>query len=281
MRAKQNPLPISRSLDFPISRLHARGRARRRGLPSVLISSTFVLYMRTDAPAPLAETLFGRTRTALLGLLLAHPDEWLHLRQIARESGTSAGTAHRELQVLVNLGLLLREPGPTAVRFKANAGHPVFPELKNLFAKTSGASELLRAGLEKLGATVELAFIYGSVARGEERAGSDIDLLVIGPASLADVLKAIRPALETLRREVNPAVYSRAEFARKAAEGHSFIQRVLQEPKIFLKGDARELGQPGEDRKAAPPRSAPRRNPATSARPRPKPRRRSSRRAQQ
>jgi len=89
---------------------------------------------------------------------------------------------------------------------------------------------------------VTLAFIYGSVARGEQRAGSDIDLMVIGSASLASVLKALRPAVEKLRREVNPTVYTEAEFARKAREGHSFVERVLKEPKILLIGEARELG---------------------------------------
>jgi predicted nucleotidyltransferase len=211
--------------------------------------------MRTTPPASFADSLLGRTRAGLLGHVLGHPDEWFHLRQIARESGASAGTAHRELQALVDLGLLLRESSGAAVRFKANTEHPVFPELQSLLAKTGGVSALIRSGLATLGDAVETAFIYGSVARGEQRASSDIDLMVIGNVSLVRLLKALRPAIETLRREVNPTVYTREEFARKAREGHSFVERVLGEPKIFLKGDARELGQSGENRKAAPARS--------------------------
>jgi predicted nucleotidyltransferase len=140
---------------------------------------------------------------------------------------------------------------------------------------------MLRSGLAALGDAVELAFIYGSVARGEQRASSDIDLMVVGNVPLSAVLKALRPVTETLRREVNPTVYSRAEFARKAKEGHSFVERVLAEPKIFLKGDARELGQSGENRKAAPARGTPRRNSKTATGVGSQPRRRKTRGAKQ
>lgn len=221
--------------------------------------------MRTKPVPTLADSLLGRTRAGLLAHVLGHPDEWFHLRQIARESGASAGTAHRELNALVDLGLLIRESNDASVRFKANTGHPIFPELQSLLAKTGGMPALLRTGLAKLGDAVELAFVYGSVARGEQRASSDIDLMVIGSVSLSALLKALRPVTETLRREVNPTVYSRDEFARKAKEGHSFVERILAEPKIFLKGDARELGQSGENRKAAPARGTRRRNSKAAA----------------
>jgi predicted nucleotidyltransferase len=229
--------------------------------------------MRTT-PATLADSLLGRTRAALLGHVLGHPDEWFHLRQIARESGASAGTAHRELNALVDLGLLLRESIGAAVRFKANTAHPVFPELQSLLAKTGGMPALLRSGIESLGDAVETAFIYGSVARGEQRASSDIDLMVIGDVSLSGLLKALRPVTGALRRDVNPTVYSREEFDRKAREGHSFVERVLAEPKIFLKGGVRESGKPGENRKVASPRGEARRNPKAVARPGAQPRRR-------
>jgi len=233
--------------------------------------STIVLIMRTGNNASLASALLGRSRAALLSLLFEHPDEWFHLRQIARETGTSPGTAHRELGGLVDLGLVLRDAGDISVRFKANTEATVFPELKSLLAKTTGASRLLRAGLATLGNAVQAAFIYGSVARGEERAGSDIDVMIIGTTSLAAVLKALRSATDTLRREVNPTVYAPEEFARKAQRGHAFVERVMAEPKIFLIGDAHELGQLGQDREAASPRAPARRDSKTPARARSKP----------
>ncbi|HUF19678.1 MAG TPA: helix-turn-helix domain-containing protein [Burkholderiales bacterium] len=249
-------------------------------MQTVFNLSTFVLNMRTRLPASLADALLGRTRAALLALLLEHPDEWFHLRQIARESGASAGTAHRELQSLVELGLLLREADGATVRFRANSEHPVFPELQGFLAKTAGAFELIRSGIARLGDSVASAFIYGSVARGEQKADSDIDLMVIGSTSLATVLTTLRPAVESLRRELNPTVYSAEEFSSKAREGHSFIERVLREPKIFLKGDASELEQLGKDRKAAPARPATRRNPATVKRTRTQPGRRTGKGSQ-
>jgi uncharacterized protein len=230
--------------------------------------------MRTDNISSLAEALLGRSRAALLSMLFGHADEWFHLRQIARESGTSPGTAHRELGTLVELGLVLRDPSQVSVRFKANTDAAVFPELKSLLAKTSGARELLRGCLTGLDDKVRVAFIYGSVARTEERAGSDIDVMIVGTVSLTDVLKVLRPAVAALRRELNPTVYSLQEFARKSSQGHSFIRRVLGEPKIFLIGDAHELGQLGQDREAASSRPAAGRDSAPAARARSKPRRR-------
>jgi predicted nucleotidyltransferase len=232
--------------------------------------------MTTYPRDPVAVGLLGRTRAALLSLLLSHADEWFHLRQIARECATSPGTAHRELQSLVALGLVIREPGATSVRFKANMDAPVFPELKGLLAKTAGALPMLRECMVALDNAVRAAFVYGSVARGEEKAGSDIDLMVVGSVTLAAVLKALRPAAQELRREVNPTVYTTGEFARKAQEGHSFIRRVLAEPKVFLIGDERELGKLGEDREAASPRPAAGRDTAAAARSPAKHRRRPS-----
>jgi predicted nucleotidyltransferase len=213
----------------------------------------------------LASSLLGQSRAALLALLFEHPDESFQSRQLARYAAISPGTVHRELATLVELGLVLREVEETAVRFKANEAAPVYPELKALLAKTAGAAQLLRAGLTALGEAVQVAFIYGSVAAGQARASSDIDLMIIGTASLSAVLKALRPAIETLRREVNPSVYPAAEFALKTHQGHSFIRRILAEPKIFLIGDEHELRELGQDRKTASARSASRRNPASAA----------------
>jgi predicted nucleotidyltransferase len=227
-------------------------------------------------PPTIADALLGRTRAAMLALLFDRADEWFHLRKLARETGASPGTAHRELRALVAIGLVLRQQVDTSVQFKANTDSPVFAELKSLLTKTAGAAQLLRAALSTLDRSVSTAFIYGSVARGEQRAGSDIDVMIVGTIGLAAVLKALKPAADALHREINPTVYTPEEFTRKARAGHSFIQRIIAEPKIFLIGDAPELGQLSEDRQAASPRAATRRNPASTARTRAQPRRRSS-----
>jgi DNA-binding MarR family transcriptional regulator len=223
-----------------------------RSLRRVLKTRTLDLIVRTPSPPDsLASTLLGQSRAALLALLFEHPDESFQSRQLARYAAISPGTVHRELASLVALGLVLREVDEAAVRFRANVAASVYPELKGLLAKTSGASQLLRAALGKLGAAVRVAFIYGSIATGKARANSDIDLMIIGAVSLSTALKALRPAIERLRRDVNPSVYPAAEFALKSQQGHSFIRRIMAKPKIFLIGDEHELGQLSQDRKAA------------------------------
>ncbi|MBI4311006.1 MAG: nucleotidyltransferase domain-containing protein [Chloroflexi bacterium] len=123
-------------------------------------------------------------------------------------------------------------------------------ELKSLVLKTAGAGELLREALESLSDKIMAAFIYGSLASGRERTGSDVDLMVIGAASFAEVSKALRSVEERLGREVNPAVYTTAEFRRKLADGHSFLDRVVKEKKIFLVGGEDELGRLAQERLA-------------------------------
>jgi hypothetical protein len=235
--------------------------------------------LRTATLASLATNLLGQSRAALLALLFEHPDEWFQSRQLARYAAISPGTVHRELAALVALGLVSRRAEENAVRFKANEAAAVYPELKALLAKTAGAPQMLRGGLAALGEAVQLAFIYGSLARGEARANSDIDLMIVGSVSLAAVLKALRPAIETLRRDVNPSVYPKAEFTLKAHQGHSFIRRVMVEPKIFLIGDEHELRELSQDRKTASPRGAARRNPAPATRRRAQPGGRPARKA--
>lgn len=234
----------------------------------------------TTAPASLASSLLGQSRAALLALLFEYPDESFQSRQLARYAGISPGTVHRELGTLVELGLVLREAEETAVRFRANEAASIYPELKALLAKTAGAAQLLRDGLTALGEAVQIAFIYGSVAKGQARASSDIDLMIIGTASLSNVLKALRPNIERLRRAVNPSVYPAAEFALKTRQDHPFIRRVLTEPKLFLIGDEHELGQLSQDRKAASAHRRARRNPAVAARRRTGPARRANRNTQ-
>jgi len=109
--------------------------------------------------------------------------------------------------------------------------------------KTVGAVGVLRSGLEMLGDGIRLAFIYGSLARGEETVASDVDLLVIGAAGLFDVVSALAPAQETLRREVNPAVFPRAEARRKLREGDPFLTAVVEGPKLFVIGGEHELAE--------------------------------------
>ena len=126
----------------------------------------------------------------------------------------------------------------------------MFAELKSLLMKTAGLTDVLRTALAPLADHIDVAFVHGSIARGNERQGSDVDMMVVGDALFADVVAAIGPAQEQLQREVNPTVYPPAEFQMKLAAGHHFLKRVMAGNKVFLIGDERGLERLAEERSA-------------------------------
>ncbi len=196
----------------------------------------------------LGTTLFARNRRAVLALLYGHPDEEFYLRQVIRAAGGGVGGVQRELDQLTRAGILRRTVRGNQVFFQANADCPVFEELKGLVTKTAGAAGVLRTALALLGGRIRIAFIFGSLARGQERAQSDVDLLVVGEVAFREVVAALADAQARLRREVNPSVYPPEEFCRKLSAGHHFLRSVLKGEKIFLIGDQRELARLAEKR---------------------------------
>jgi len=209
--------------------------------------------MRTRRPNPrpqLVEILFGAYRRRILGLLLLRPDESFYVREIARVTGVPAGSLHRELKVLTETGLLVRTTAGNQVRYQANRSCPIFEELAGILRKTAGLADVLRELLMPLGKKISLAFVFGSVARGEARLSSDIDLLVVGSVPFADVVEACHTGTQRLGREVNPVVMSKTAFQVKNREHDRFVSRVAKEPKIFLIGDARDFEKLAENRAA-------------------------------
>ncbi len=194
---------------------------------------------------PVSRLLFGSTRREVLGLLLGRPDERFYLREIVRAARSGFGALQRELKQLVEAGLVKREAGGHQVYFSANRDAAIFPELRAIMEKTAGAVDVLRACLARLlnQGRVDLAFVYGSVASGKTTARSDVDLLVVGDVSLAQIVPALRAAEARLGREVNPTVYPVKEFRDKVKRGGSFLKRILAGPKLFVAGDDRELGR--------------------------------------
>ena len=198
----------------------------------------------------LGTTLFARSRRAVLALLYGHPDQEFYLRQVIRASGGGVGGIQRELDRLTKAGIVLRTVRGSQVFFQANADCPIFEEIKALMAKTAGAADLLRAALAPLGDRIRVAFVFGSVARAQQNAGSDVDLLVVGEVAFGEVVAALADAQAKLRRDVNPTVYPPEEFSAKASAGHHFLRGVLKREKIFLIGDERELARLVEKRLA-------------------------------
>ncbi len=184
----------------------------------------------------IAHYLLGQTRSSVLSALFLHPDKSLHVRELARVTGASPGSLHRELRALSDLGLLLRQEVGRQVHYQANPQCPVFAELAGLLRKTAGVADVLRDALVPLGKRVALAFVYGSVAAGTERSGSDVDVMLLGSAGFADVALALADVQATLGREVNPTPMSTQDFARKLADGDGFSRSVAASPKIWLIG---------------------------------------------
>lgn len=197
-----------------------------------------------------AALLFGAYRRDVLARLLLHPEESLHVRELARALGKPPGTLLRELNALAAAGVLVRRPVGNQVHFQANPASPIYEELRGILKKTVGVADVLREALAPLGGNVRAAFVYGSVARGDERARSDLDVMVVGDASFGDVVAALAPVQESLRREVNPNVYPALEFRKKLAAGDPFLKRVLAERKIFIVGGEDDLGKPAAHRPA-------------------------------
>jgi predicted nucleotidyltransferase len=184
----------------------------------------------------LLDTLFGVQRQRALGWLLLHPDDAVHVRELARLTGTSAGSLHRELARLAEAGLLTRSERGNQVLYQANRACPVFAELAGLCRKTGGLADVLRTALLGLADRIRFALVFGSVARGTETSLSDVDVLVVGEADFAEVVMALHPCQEVLGREVNPVVYSEAEWRARVDGDDPFVRDILQNPVMLLLG---------------------------------------------
>jgi len=194
--------------------------------------------MSTKMPA-LSDVLFGQIRGGVLALLYGSADKAFYVRQIARHVNASAGAVRRELEKLAAVELIVRTSVGNLVFYQANQHHPIFPEMRALVNKTVGIFHILRSALESLSSRTSIAFVYGSIARQEERAGSDIDLMTIGDIELDDVLVRLQEAETELGRAVNPTVYSIDEFKRKLEEGNHFLNAVLDGKKSILDWERR------------------------------------------
>jgi predicted nucleotidyltransferase len=191
----------------------------------------------------LSSTLFGKTRRIILALLYSHPDESFYLRQIARFVEAGQGGVQRELQRLTDAQIITRTVRGRTAFYQANRDCPIFPELHSLVLKTAGVVEVLRTALLPLSDRIQVAFVYGSIARAEPKAGSDIDLFVIGPVGFGEIVDALTDAQSRLAREINPTVYDVADFQSRLAKKEHFVSALVDQPKLFVIGSEHEFDQ--------------------------------------
>jgi len=187
----------------------------------------------------LAELLSSRARAEIFRLLFGGRGEELHVREIERRSGLNNSTLRQELRKLVGLDLVQSRRDSNRVYYGAKAENPLYPEIRNLVLKTSGLSDVLKSALRDK--RIHVAFVFGSIASGEEKAGSDVDLMVIGQLGLRDLSRLLSGIEEKIGREVNPHVLREEEFRKRIRAKEHFVSRIMETPKIFIVGSRREL----------------------------------------
>lgn len=190
----------------------------------------------------LADALFSKVQQRVLGLLFVSAGRSYYTNEIMRLVDAGVGAVQRELEKLEASGLVLTHKIGNQKHYQANCDAPIFEELRAILVKTVGLADGLRAALLPMAKQIQIAFIYGSVAKGGDTARSDIDLLLVGSdLSYPDVYSALARCEALLGRPVNPAIYSMSELKRKLLDDNAFISKVLAQPKIFLLGSSDDL----------------------------------------
>ena len=192
------------------------------------------------------DALLPKTRQGILAAMLVQPGRAWYASELARRMGVPSSSLQRELQDLTEAGILKTRRQGRMAYYQANADSPLFPELRGLFLKTAGLVDVLADVLEPLSDKLRAAFVYGSIASGNEQSDSDIDLMVLGTVSPAELALPLRHARDLLGREINPTVYSPAEFDKKRAANDHFLSHVLDNPKLFVVGNMNDLAETPE-----------------------------------
>jgi len=188
----------------------------------------------------LAELLSSKIRAEIFRIFFGVRDDELHMREIERRSGFTTGTVQQELKKLHRLGLIKKRRDGNRLYYQANKEHPLYSDIRNIILKTIGLVDIIQDKL-KQARDIKIAFVFGSIARHDEKAQSDVDLMIIGKLGLRKVIALLSGISEKIGREINPHVMTVDEYRRRASQGEHFISRILQEPKIFIVGNENEL----------------------------------------
>jgi predicted nucleotidyltransferase len=189
----------------------------------------------------LAAALFPGTKRKLLGLFSLNPDRQYYFSEVARLTKTRQGVVQRELSTLTTAGILEMETRGRQKFYSVNQKNPIFADLRNIVFKTFGAVGQIRQALEPLSKKIQIAFVYGSFARGEEVTGSDLDLFVVGRVRLQELVGSLSPVEQALGREINPTLFSEDEFKSKLGQKNHFLKSVLKTQMEFVIGAEDEL----------------------------------------
>jgi len=186
----------------------------------------------------LSEVLFSKTRRGILALLFGHPQQSFYANEIMRFVNTGIGSVQRELEKLAGAEILRVSQRGNQKHYQANHECPIYDELSNIVRKTFGIVDVIRHVLLPIDKEIDLAFVYGSIAKGDETAKSDIDLMIVTESlEYADVMNVLTEAEQSLGRPVNPSLYTAKQIRNKLKSKNSFISRILKQDKLWIKGD--------------------------------------------
>ena len=206
-------------------------------IPNMGIKST------TSPPRSLSNALFPGTKQRVLGILYGHPARSFYANELISLAASGSGAVQRELATLASSGLVTVKSVGNQKHYQANPESPIFTELCAIIRKTTGLADPLRTALAPLSSQIAAAFVYGSVAKQTDTAGSDIDLMLISDElDYGELFSALEDASATLGRPVNPTILTQKEFDKRFANQESFLTRVMEQPKIWLIGESHDLG---------------------------------------
>ncbi len=193
----------------------------------------------------LADALFPKVRQRILAVLFGAPDRSFYANELIALAASGTGAVQRELANLSESGLLTVNKQGNQKHYQANANAPVFAELRSLVLKTMGLADVLRHALSPLAAQIDFAFVYGSVARQQDTAQSDVDVMIVSTnLGYGEVFGALEQAAVSLGRKVNPTLYTPQEWSKRLAQDSAFVTRVVQQPKIWLIGTEEQIHAP-------------------------------------
>ena len=185
----------------------------------------------------LGDALFTTTQKRVLGLLYAQPDKSFYTNEILRKTGMGVATIKRELDRMVAAGILSMTRIGNQHHYQADSECPIYNELVGIVRKTFGIADVIKSALLSVDDQVDCAFVYGSISKGEDSSSSDIDLLVVTDSlAYADLMTVLADAEKLLARQINPSIYDAEQIRKKWQQKNSFITRVLDQPKIWIKG---------------------------------------------
>ena len=204
------------------------------------------MNLKSNSVSQLGDALFTTTQQQVLGLLYGRPNESFYTKQILRLTGMGVHTIKRELDRMEATGIITLTKIGNQHHYQANPECPIYDELLGIVRKTFGVADVIKMSLGALDEQIVVVFVYGSIAKAEDTATSDIDLMVIAKdLAYAEVMESLRDAEQSLGRKINPSIYEPHEIKKKIKQKNAFLTRVMEQPKLWIKGgedDIRAFG---------------------------------------